>query len=291
MHTPAYLKTSFLSKHDLILSKNYFMKNILSIVIIFLSVYVEAQSPMSYSATPDSANQTPRTGSTGTFNISYSGGIYTNSSYYSICCTNSKSSALNLYRFNANIPLNALITGITVSYSVTGGNGGPNYKIDSLCLTSNFLAISSYKRDSVNGSGGTYTHGGASDLWAAALTPSLVNSPHFGFRVHLDTYGINTTIIGAFKMTIHYSLPTNIKNTEALTKVKVWYSNNELIVKTESKEESAKIMIYNLTGKKILESRIEATDYRIDLDFLTRGIYLYNYTSSSQSVIGKFVAE
>jgi hypothetical protein len=265
----------------------------LYVILFSLGLFLlKAQAPMTFTATPDSAGQTPRPGSTGTFQINYTGGVYTNSSYYSICCNNSKSSALHLYRFNFNIPSTASITGITASYSTTAGNGGPtNYKIDSLCLTNNFIKTGNYKRDSVNGPGGTYTNGGMADTWGALLTPSLVNSPHFGFRIHLDTYGINTTVLGAFTLVIHYTLPAGINEaTDELAEPQVYCSNKQLIVRTNFGDKG-KICIYALTGKKIAEYETRGEELRTDLNTLDQGIYLYQYSSRNRQYLGKFILD
>ncbi|MGZ3919869.1 MAG: T9SS type A sorting domain-containing protein [Bacteroidia bacterium] len=266
------------------------MKNIFTIIIILSAFLVKAQAPMSYSSTPDSASQTPRPGSTGTFQIMYSGGIYTNSSYYSICCNNSKSSALHLYRFNINVPLTASITGVTTSYTTTAGNGGPtNYKIDSICLTNNFIKVGNYKRDSVNGAGGTYTDGGISDTWGATLTPSIVNAPHFGFRIHLDTYGINTTIMGAFNLTVHYTLPTGIKESQPAILKPIFYCENKNLI-VRSNETKINVTVYSLTGEKVAESSVEKEGL-LPLNQLSPGIYIYKYNSGLQSGSAKFIIE
>ncbi|MCW3078272.1 MAG: hypothetical protein JWO32_2881 [Bacteroidetes bacterium] len=254
------------------------------------SVILKAQAPQTYSSTPDSAGQTPRSGSTGTFQIAYSGGVYTNSSYYSICCNNSKSSILRLYRFNINVPPTASITGVTTSYSTTAGNGGPaNYKIDSICLTNNFIKVGNYKRDSINGAGGTFTNGGVADTWGAGLTPSIVNSPHFGFQIYLDTYGINTTVLGAFKLTVHYTMPNGIKESEkALLNPLFYYENKNLFI--NSSETKIKISVFSLTGEKVAECMIEK-EGSLNLAHLAPGIYIYKYSTEVQSGSSKFIVD
>jgi hypothetical protein len=274
-------------------SKKVSMKNLYIFLFAFISVVCSSQVSMSFTSTPDSASQSPRPGSTGTFQIMYSGNVFNNSNvYYSICCQSSRSSALNAYRFNFNIPLSATITGVSVTYSTTGGNGGPmNYKWDSLCLSNNFLQLGTYKRDSVNGAGATFVNGSASDTWGAALTPSIVNSAHFGVRLHLDTYGINTTVLGGFKMVIHYSMPTGINVTaEEFLKPVIYARDKELYIK-QHVSQSGKLALFSLTGEKVMEAPVEGQDTKLNLIALAPGIYLYKYSSAFQSVSSKIIIE
>ncbi|MBA3664641.1 MAG: T9SS type A sorting domain-containing protein [Bacteroidetes bacterium] len=267
------------------------MKKLFLAALTVLAFNFNAQVAMSYSATPDSANQSPRAGATGTFQIIYSGGVYTNNSNYSICCMNSRSTAFELYRYNMNIPSTASITGVTASYYITGGNGGPtNYKIDSICLINNFIKVGNYKRDSVSGAGGTFTNGGTSDAWGAALTPAMVNSPHFGFRITLDTYGINTTIVSTFKLTIHYTLPSGIKNNSEVARPVVFCNDRKLFIKQENKQ-AGKVLITSLAGQMVNEFLIKDENEKMDLSALSPGIYIYHYSSDASRFTGKFIVE
>jgi len=267
------------------------MKKIYLLAFIIISCLGNSQTAMSFSATPDSANQSNRPGSTGTWSISYNGGIVTNSFYYSICCSNSISSALKLYRFNFNIPITATITGIAATYSTTGGNGGPtNYKWDSICIANNYIKTGNYKRDSINGSGGTYNHGNAADIWGAPLTPAIVNNPHFGLNFHIDTWGINTTIVGGFKMTVYYNVPSGINETINDLSAQVYCYDNILYVKENNSVRST-MELYNTAGQKVMGSVLENSATTLELSGLREGIYFYTLSSEKGIKRGKVIVK
>jgi hypothetical protein len=266
------------------------MKRIYLIVFTLCALAGNSQV-LTYSSTPDSASQSPRTGSTGTFAIVYSNSVCTNGFNYNICCSNSKSSALYLYRFNLNVPAGASITGVSATYTTTGGNGGAtNYKWDSLSLSNNFVTVGTYKRDSINGSGGTYFHGSVSNLWGAALTPSVVNSPHFGLKFHLDTYGINTTIVGDFKLAIHYTMPTAIHEFQGAAAGPVVYVHDKRLFAGGIGQDEARLLVFTVNGQKLIDTTI-GTGSAIPLSELSAGIYIYRLGTGLQVKHGKFVLE
>jgi hypothetical protein len=267
------------------------MKKIYATLLVLTALISQAQI-MSFTMSPDSAKQTPRGTATGTFSpVSLTGGSYSNNStYYSICCSNSKSYNLYVYDFKFNIPLSATITGVAASYSITGGNGGPtNYKIDSLSLCKNFMTISNYKRDSVPGPGLTPLHGSSSDIWGATLSPSIVNSSDFGLRFMMDTYGINTTVLGGFKLIIYYMTASGVEEMSTVN-VAVYAFDKKLYIKDENGQRS-QLEIFNITGKKIMHVNLEGNKNSVDLSSFSTGIYFYTLSKEGKSKTGKFVVD
>jgi hypothetical protein len=259
---------------------------------LLLTAFISQAQIMSFTMTPDSAKQTLRGTSTGSFSpVSMTGGSYSNNNtYYSICCSNSKSYNLYVYDFKFNIPLSSTITGVAASYTITGGNGGPaNYKIDSLSLCKNFATISNYKRDSVPGPGLTPLHGSSSDLWGATLSPSIVNSSDFGLRFMMDTYGINTTVLGGFKLIIYYMTASGVEEM-AVTNVNVYAFDKKLYVKDENGQRP-QLEIFNITGKKIMQANLEGSKNSVDLTSFPTGVYFYTLSKEGKSKTGKFVIE
>lgn len=109
--------------------------------------------------------------------------------------------------FNFNIPATATVLGVivnvqTVAQSSTSGT------VSSVALWYTGAQEGTAKTPGtpITTTLTTTSYGSAADLWGAALTPTIVNDPSFGFAVACNTDSVRVFIESFFTVTVYYTL-------------------------------------------------------------------------------------
>ena len=116
------------------------------------------------------------------------------------------SNYLKATNFNFNIPLDAVITGITVSIEKSGNT--PNATVDNSVKLVKGGSISGNDKASGTlwGTSDTVaTYGSASDLWGLTLTPADINDPTFGVAISASATLAGTAQIDQIMITVGYT--------------------------------------------------------------------------------------
>jgi hypothetical protein len=69
------------------------------------------------------------------------------------------------------------------------------------------------------------------------------------------------------------------------SKVKVWYSNNALFL---GKHKDATVKVYDLGGRRTINTNIKESDYSIDISLLAPGTYVAHITEGNDATVVKF---
>lgn len=141
----------------------------------------------------------------------------------------------------------------------------------------------------------TFTYGDPQSTWGASLTPAVVNATNFGFVSNLKSIGTATAFVGqeksvsqSAKMKIYYVSTTGV--IESQTSAASAYSFNQVLT-IKNAELNSKIEIYSITGTKVKETIIERENEKINLEDLSKGIYIYRIRESKNEVTGKIILD
>lgn len=115
--------------------------------------------------------------------------------------------ALVAENFGFSIPANATILGIIASFSVLA-QGATTSTVNEVALWYSGAQEGTAKTPGtpITTSAVTTAYGSAADLWGAALTPAIVNSPTFGFAISITADSERIFIDFPFTITVYYTL-------------------------------------------------------------------------------------
>lgn len=118
-------------------------------------------------------------------------------------------SGLNATNFGFTIPSNAIIHGVVATVECNGQSAGSEIKwvgYNRLRYSGAVLGgVSGTSDASMTTSDAFYDGGSNMSLWAAALTPAIVNDSTFGFSAHITGYGASAQQrIDSLALTIYY---------------------------------------------------------------------------------------
>jgi hypothetical protein len=122
------------------------------------------------------------------------------------------SGLLKLQGFGFSIPLTATILGVVVEMECRCGAGSAQTRTLQLLDASGALFGSNKATvQAWPATDGIISYGGSSDLWAATLTPAVVNDPDFGVGLAVDATSANTDIYVDFvRMFVYYRDPAGL---------------------------------------------------------------------------------
>lgn len=142
---------------------------------------------------------------TNTTNITEDGGNYASTSMGG----SGYSDFIRGYQFVLNVPSTATIVGLSVEVergSSTGSAYNAQFQLEDISSGD----IGNYRIDGSNWSTFTEykTYGGESDMWGAALTPTMVNTPNFGIKMAVSCGATpDDADLNYFKIKVHYTMP------------------------------------------------------------------------------------
>ena len=201
---------------------------------------------------------------------------------------NNVSNQLYFYDLDFSVPGNATITGVEVAHKHGGCNSG-SYTIDSLFLAYNGSIVSTAKRDSASAFT-TNINGGTFDLWAANLTPAMVNDNSFGIILQSYTTGICTFVQSDLEVKVHYCASTNsIASNEQQLDVIIYPNPVESILHVEIAQavEPRNYKILDYTGKHLLSGTLGIDEDTIDVSSLPSSFYVIQINETNLKFIKK----
>jgi hypothetical protein len=131
---------------------------------------------------------------------------------------NSTSETLQFAGCGFNVPANATITGVAVSYQGSDGasfGAGATNTITQLIQSGALIGVNrAYGFPFNQGGYLTLAFGSASDVWGVALTPAIINDPTFGVGVQVGNSGGSFTLTPAIPrnptVTVYYTTPASL---------------------------------------------------------------------------------
>lgn len=266
------------------------MKTILTTLVLAISLSSFAQT--SSVGIPDSAANIIVPGGLVSYAITnplgHTGSGFVNTPYAVLINPNNVSNQLYFYDLNLNVPAGATVTGVEVTHKHGGCNMG-SYTIDSLFLAYNGNIISSAKRDSASGLT-TNVSGGSSDLWAASLTPAIVNDNSFGIILQSHTSGICTYSQFDLQVNVYYC--TTVASVNALdnsTPIAIYPNPTEslLSIVVPQNKISSLYTIFDYSGKLCQSGRIKSNSFVLDVSLLPAGFYVIKIDETNLKFIKK----
>lgn len=107
-----------------------------------------------------------------------------------------------------NIPSNATIVGVVVSFSVVA-QAATTGTVNEVALWHSGALLGTAKTPAtpINTVPTAVSYGNGADLWGAALTPAIVNDPTFGFALSCTCDSIRVFVSGPYPVQIAYTVP------------------------------------------------------------------------------------
>jgi hypothetical protein len=112
---------------------------------------------------------------------------------------------------NFSIPSTATILGVTASFNIFAQSLPTSGTIAGISLWKNGAQLGTGKTPGTAFTSTTFpgvyqSYGSAGDAWGAALTPSIVNDPTFGFAVAVNCPDVRLFLVQPFMVTVYYTL-------------------------------------------------------------------------------------
>ena len=112
---------------------------------------------------------------------------------------------------NFSIPSTATILGVTASFNIFAQSLPTSGTIAGISLWKNGAQLGTGKTPGTAFTSTTFpgvyqSYGSAGDAWGAALTPSIVNDPTFGFAVAVNCPDVRLFLVQPFIVTVYYTL-------------------------------------------------------------------------------------
>jgi hypothetical protein len=199
--------------------------------------------------------------------------------------------------YGFNIPANATITGISVSFDYVCGATPANTMKDSLCMlyyNNTVIGNDNCGQTGFYSGTGSVTIGGPTDMWGTMLTPAEINSPLFGFNIKFFADAANSyfSLNNGAPMTVYYNLTSGISESQRSTPgIKVYLAAKELKIENNAAEKTS-LEIFSLTGKKVFQSSFEkGASHSADLSLLEKGVYIYRVESETKSKVARIILE
>jgi len=83
-----------------------------------------------------------------------------------------------------------------------------------------------------------------------------------------------------------YSQVVLVKLQNTATDMKAWYNENALHI---SQHKNAEVKVYDVSGKRVVHTMLNNSDYAIDLSYLNPGNYIAHIRNENETVVVKFV--
>lgn len=203
---------------------------------------------------------------------------------------------LQTTNYGFSIPTNATITGIHVSFNHSHVFTHPTALNDTLVSLlkggvptgANKMAVTGPYNQTVTT---LENFGGTSDLWSTTWTPADINASNFGFdlKMHATAVGnLDMYIWQGFIITVYYTIPSGISEhqTRSSQIASAYVSQKTLHCRNFEKLVNAKIQVYDLTGKHLMDVNPSQTT---DLSTLNTGIYFIKVASTQENWTQKFI--
>jgi len=195
--------------------------------------------------------------------------------------------------FGFNIPANAIIDGIEVSFTYTINTSATpaNTLKDTICMLQKGGISQGDNKCSLTGfynnPSGLISLGAYNDLWGNTWTPNDINAINFGFDYQLFTNVLNSQvgIIQGFQINVFYTNTSGIKESQSSSS-SLYVHGKTLFFRTEF-DANSKIEVFDALGKKVYETKPEAGQKNLELSHLEKGMYLYRMNSVKGEVSRK----
>jgi len=204
---------------------------------------------------------------------------------------------LHFTNFGFNIPSASVIMGVEtiLTYCVMpSGTGNAILKDSIVQLVNNNNLIG-------NNLGGvhnftpivtSYTYGGPSTTWGATLSAADVNGANFGFVSLLKSVGTASAFIGieksqaqSAKMKIYYESTVGVPESQIAYAHSYYYNR---VVTIKQADENSLFEIFDLTGRRVYQTRLQKNQQSVELNHLTPGVYFYKLLINNKAVYKKF---
>ena len=193
------------------------------------------------------------------------------------------SNYLKATSFGFSIPVTATICGIEVNVERSKiANPSRDYEIK---LVKNNIVTGTNHASLVNWPDNTdsvMTYGSNSDLWGATWTPAEINAAGFGAAVSTINMGNSSSIprVDQITVKVYYSTGTSTgNNAGVVNEVSLFPNPSSGTFILQTSEINSNLIITNVLGEKIYETKILTGQVEIDLSDRAKGIYFVQVSS------------